>query len=589
MDCHALAVSRRHDLQLSVFAQAQTVSTLLGNGAGRRKAARLLRASGITKVYLDVYRGYFTPEETLRSARDYLRGQGFDVAGGITTVAGPGCGKASTRSPWLCWSAAESQEVICRAAALAGRLFDEIIIDDFLCTACRCSECAAARGQRDWGEFYRGQLAELAQRLIIAPAKRANPKVEVIIKYPQWYDRFHSFGYDVLKHPRRFDRVAAGTETRDPEVEWVQPTQGYVNYRWLHSIAGERMGGAWFDRINTCPETYLQQAYQSVLAGARELILFDYRHEFFAPDAPHMVMLLEHFERLCDLARAVAGRQPVGVHACKPRDSDGGEEAWVFDYLAMFGIPVIPCSRFPHSARSAVLTAHAAHDPGLQEGLRRLLDRGATVLLTAGVLERLHERGLLAAFGYGGEPTARDERWSHFFRVGDRQVRASGYVRLRRALRPQHAETLAAAMVGDCAAPMLTRRDDGEAARLALVADTMRYEPDSTRVTTGEPVSLIDLPDAVVNALRAPLLAPLGITLEMPPRVSFHPFAGGPLVFENFGRRPARLRLALAARQWGRVTALTNIFTRGRLRPDASGVFEFTLAPQEVAGLRLIA
>jgi hypothetical protein len=585
---HDLAVSRLADLRLSVFVPAQAVSRLLGDAAGRRKAASLLRAAGVTKVYLDVFRGYFPDEGTLQTARDMLRDLGYAVAGGITTVAGKGCGKPSSRGAhWLCWSAPESQEVIARAATLAGRLFDQVIVDDFLCTMCRCERCEGERGDREWGRFYREQMVDLARRLIIEPAKKANPRATVIIKYPQWYDRFHRFGYDVREQPRQFDLTWAGTETRDPEVEYVQPYQAYFNHRWLRALAGERMGGAWFDRINTSPEVFVQQAYQSVLAGAKELILFDYRHEFFAPGAPHMAALLEHFERLCDLARAVSRRSPIGVHAYKPPDSDGDDEAYVFDYLGMFGVPLVPCSEFPAATCAAFLPRHAAHDPQLRARLRDLLKQGAAVLATGGLLERLADAQLLAAFGYGKHPTCECDRWAFRFRVGAAPHSGPGFVHFTRALNPSKAEVLASAVTADEVFPVLTACDEGGASRLAVSAHTMRYAPDSDRVTVGEPVPLIHLADEVVQALRARLLKPLGIELDMPSLIGFYPFEGGPLVFQSFGRRAAEVTLALAQRRWGKVSALTNIFTRRRLRPDASGAYKFTLAPQEVAPLRI--
>ena len=584
-----LARSRRPSLRFSVFVPAQAVSRLLGDRAGRRKAAALLKASGVTKVYLDVFRGYFPPEDVLRATRDHFLSDGFEVAGGITTVAGPGCGKPSSRGLyWLCWSAAKSQEIIQRASVLAGRLFDTIIVDDFLCTMCRCEECEAERRGRDWPRFYREQMVDLARRLIIDPAKETNPNATIVIKYPQWYDRFHVFGYDVRQQPKQFDLTWAGTETRDPEVEYVQPYQAYFNHRWLRSLAGERMGGAWFDRINTSPDVFVQQAYQSVLAGAPEIVLFDYRHEFFEPSAPHMAALDAHFDRLSRLARDLAGRDPIGVHAYKPPDSDGEDEVYIFDYLGMFGIPLVPCSEFPGDAKTAFIPRHAASDPKLAPQLKRLLGRGATVLITSGLLDQLDD-DLRAAFGYGGRPTAKRDDWTFRFRLGEREVHGPGFVHLTRRLNPAAADTLASAVVADDAFPILTEKAGVRGAKLmALSAHTMRYAADSARVTVGEPVLLVHLPDEVVQALRARLLKPLGIHLEMPSLIGFYPFAGGPLVFESFSGREARITLSLASRQWGHIAALSSCFDRCRVRPDDTGVFRFVLVPQEVAAFRLV-
>ena len=56
----------------------------------------------------------------------------------------------------------------------------------------------------DTWEDYRCELmAGLSQQRLLAAAKRVNPKARLIIKYPQWYDRFHERGYDVLRRDGR--------------------------------------------------------------------------------------------------------------------------------------------------------------------------------------------------------------------------------------------------------------------------------------------------------------------------------------------------------------------------------------------------
>ena len=40
--------------------------------------------------------------------------------------------------------------------------------------------------------------------------------VRLIIKFPQWYDRFHLFGYDPPRMAEAFDKVWVGTEVRNP-------------------------------------------------------------------------------------------------------------------------------------------------------------------------------------------------------------------------------------------------------------------------------------------------------------------------------------------------------------------------------------
>ena len=106
-----------------------------------------------------------------------------------------------------------------------------------------------------------------------------NPKARLIIKYPQWYDTFHERGYDVARETADFDRIWVGTETRDyADPKWGGTVQyeAYFIMRWMGGIGGKKCGGGWFDWLGTTERTYVEQARQTVLAGARESLLFCY-------------------------------------------------------------------------------------------------------------------------------------------------------------------------------------------------------------------------------------------------------------------------------------------------------------------------
>jgi hypothetical protein len=73
------------------------------------------------------------------------------------------------------------------------------------------------------------------------------------------------------------------------------------------------MGGAWFDHIDCDQQDFIDQAYQSVLAGARSyhcLII-----SILWKDIPGQHLLRMEFENLANLARQVAA-SPVKGSAC---------------------------------------------------------------------------------------------------------------------------------------------------------------------------------------------------------------------------------------------------------------------------------
>jgi hypothetical protein len=167
------------------------------------------------------------------------------------------------------------------------------MIDDFWFTECTCSACDAARPARavklggrtypvsgDTWEDYRCELmVQLSRDYVRRVAKRVNPKARLIIKYPQRYDRFHERRYEILRQTRDFDRTWVGTETwdyRDPRWGGTVQYEAYFIMRRLGNLGGAKCGGGWFDPDGTTERTYVEQACQTVLGGARESLLFCY-------------------------------------------------------------------------------------------------------------------------------------------------------------------------------------------------------------------------------------------------------------------------------------------------------------------------
>jgi hypothetical protein len=210
------------------------------------------------------------------------------------------------------------------------------------------------------------------------------------MKFPQWYDRFHLFGYDPARMSAFFDRVWVGTEVRNPKTQrmgFVQPTQGYMNYRWLTDVIGGKVEAAWFDHIECTAQNFVDQAWQSVLAGARELVLFNLID--VVDGHPGHALLRKALPDMQAAARRVQGKPIQGVAFYKPPDSDPGDNRYLMDYLGMLGIPVVPVSTYPSQSRAVILGVQAEHDPGLLEKVRAHLKTGARIAMTASLMERV--------------------------------------------------------------------------------------------------------------------------------------------------------------------------------------------------------
>jgi hypothetical protein len=540
---------------------------------------------GITKAYVEVYRsGFLVEEKLLTEVRDDLADASFQVSGGIATTHGDGFTEKSTGGSHLvCYSSPRSRENLEKAVRVAARVFDEVIVDDFLCTGCRCSRCREAKGDRDWAALYRDLLVDFARSGIIEPAKDENPSARMIIKYPQWYDRFHVFGYDVLAQSEAFDAVWVGTEIRDPRVDYVHQYQPFANYTYLHSVGGSKVEGAWFDFLWCYPEIYMEQAYQSLLAGAPELVLFSFGHNTYDRTNPNAVAFVERRDLLEKICAEMRGKKNVAIEAYKPPGGHPENESYLFDYLGVLGLPVVVSCVRPETP-SVVLPVHSLKDPGVDEYLLEM-GPGRTVLATSGLIEGLgRNEEVMKLFGLAQDPVRRRDIFTYRFRVDGETQLAEERVLMRSHLKPRGARIVAEA-VGGRNYPILTVNEVEGTTYMAACLDTFRYLPHGeTKLTVAEPVSLVHLPQAYLDSLRRPLLSRLGLRFQAPANVGLYLYSLQnsedltTLAIENFRDQGIEVRV-------GGPSQLKLLAGKADVIPDGDN-FKIDLPRREIALLR---
>jgi len=389
----------------STLFPAQDVRDRLSSETGLNAAIEWCKETGVTKVYVESFRdGYQAEREALKNAKQKLAAAGLIVSGCVTTTR---VGKLS--NGWkdiACYTDKQTQEKLQAIFEYAAGLFDEIMIDDFWFTDCSCAECGAARrartvtiGERtfpvngDSWEDYRCELmVRLSQERLLGPAKRVNPRARLIIKYPQWYDDFHVRGYEVIRETAAFDQIWVGTETRNyQDRRWGGTPQYEGNFimRWLGGIGGPKCGGGWFDPYGTTEATYLEQARQTILGGARESMLFCYGSLLRDTGPKNIEALRANMPELLEVAKQLRRRRIVGLAAYKPPNSHPEKESRVFDFVGMTGLPLVPCHEFPSSAPAGFFSIHALKDAELVPKLSAFIKAGKPTLLTDGLAEAL--------------------------------------------------------------------------------------------------------------------------------------------------------------------------------------------------------
>lgn len=414
--------NRYQNFDVAIYCRAQEVAKMEDLAWLRQSFEVISSGVKVSKVYLETHRDWFVADEkAVLGAKRFFEERGIQTAGGITiTVNEP------NRFQTYCYTNPEHREKLKGLAAYTARMFDELILDDFFFTNCKCESCIQAKGSRSWTRFRLDLMTEAATELIIKPAKAANPKVKVVIKYPNWYEHFQGLGFDLERGPALFDGIYTGTETRDAVVgnQHLQPYHGYSIMRYFENIKPGGNGGGWVDPFaSLTPDRYAEQLWMTLFSKTREITLFDFRSvisPFMEPQRGGWQGQGTSFDYDSALAPAkqpdgslrkeaifplTAGAafesvdcflgelgQPVGVPVYKPYHSHG--EDFLPSYLGMLGIPVDVRPDFPVDAPVVILTEASKFDQGIVEKIEHHVRKGNAVVITSGLLRALQDRGI---------------------------------------------------------------------------------------------------------------------------------------------------------------------------------------------------
>ena len=345
----------------------------------------------LDKVYIENHRGLVDiPVEKLRRVKALFEKNGIEASGGITSTVLVNGERKPSYYDTFCYTDPAHRERYVQIVRDIASVFDEIILDDFFFTSCTCDLCIEAKGNQSWME-YRLKLMEDFARVIVDEAKRVNPKVNFIIKYPNWYESFQEAGYNPGKQKDIFDMIYTGTETRDPQYS-AQHLQRYLSYsiiRLMENTAPGRNGGGWIDPYGSTSNLnfFLQQANMTMLAKAKELMLFNFSvlaDSVFVPPLGHELSRMDKMlSRLGD---------PIGVSAWEPFDGDGEDQ--LYNYLGMGGIAVEPSPYFDENAEVVLFTQSTAYDETAMEKLEAHLRKGKNAVVTTGFLRECYDKGM---------------------------------------------------------------------------------------------------------------------------------------------------------------------------------------------------
>ncbi len=376
----------------------------------------------VDKIYLETHRDLLiVPEETIEQAKRFFKEKGVEVGGGITYTI-----DESNSFETFCYSNPEHRKMVQHIAEYTAKHFDDFILDDFFFTSCKSEDEIKAKGNMSWTQYRIKLMTEAGQNLVIKPAKKVNPKVKIIIKYPNWYDHFQGLGFDLQHGPQIFDAVWTGTETRDPAG--AQHLQNYLSYNIIRYFENLREGhnlGGWVDAggIEMGMDRYVEQLWLTMFAKAPEINMFAYHQLIGIPINPavHRTKWQGqgtsfNFDEMMKpvnlngkgmttpttMARAAGYAfeqidkfvsmlgKPIGIKSYKPFHSLGDD--FLQNYLGMIGLPMDMVPYFPTDQKMVLLTEQAAADPNIMTPIKKQLMAGKDVIITSSLLSAIPDK-----------------------------------------------------------------------------------------------------------------------------------------------------------------------------------------------------
>jgi len=524
----------------------------------------------VDKVYIEVQRDrrLLTVEQTERAKKFFLH-HGVQVAGGMALSNDSIGGQFQS----FCYTDPQDRAFIKHAAEFAARHFDEVIQDDFFFITTKTDSDIAAKGNKSWSQFRMELTTDAAKSLLVEPARTVNPKVKMIVKYPNWYDHFQGAGFDLEHGPKLFDGIYTGTETRDPVLtdQHLQPYESYQIISYFEHIAPGRNGGGWVDTYSLRNvDRYAEQIWDTMFAKAREITCFEWSgltQPFETGDRAAWETLPTSFNlsemtngipaptwaRVAGYSLAQADRlvgqlgNPVGVASYKPFHSTG--EDFLHNYFGMIGIPIDLHPYFPTNANLVLLTESARFDPEIVAKIKGQLCAGKAVVITSGLLHALQGKGI--------EDIA-EVRWS------DRKFCARHYAGGYGA---GNFSTLDGETNADVLFPeidfftndswsLVRAEANGNGFPLLLLN---RYSKGVLYVWTipDNFTDLYALPPTVTAAIKNYVLRGFPVRVDGPAQVALFAYANGALIVQNFSAAAADVKISTL----GNSTRLKNLVT----------------------------
>ncbi len=533
------------NFRAAIYIPVSATKKLADPAEFEREFVRVSSQLKFDKVYIEAYRDrQFATDAQLETVKREFQVKGILTSGGITLAAGGSGGQFGTFDYENPADRAECE----RAVRLIARHFDEVILDDFFFYTSKSDADIAAKGARSWTQYRLAKMNEAARDLVLGPAKQENPRVRLIVKYPNWYEHFHGLGYDLADEAHAFDAIYTGTETRDPVItdQLLQQYESYEIYRYLSNVRPDANLGAWVDTYSIRSiDRYAEQLWDGLFAKAPEQMLFEWgamanpsaatpgtrpwakqATSFRWPVAGGNGWASAANEALHTVDSVLGDLgNPVGIASYRPPHATG--EDFLHNYIGNLGVPIELYPAYPAQAHTILLTQAAAADPDIIAKIQASLKSGANVIATSGFLEATQDRGFgqLAEWHTTGHTIAIDQYFVGFGAGNGAELKEPG--KARSILFPE---------------VRFYTNDSwgiirGVAAAKGFPIVLMNHYSKGTLYLWTMPENfgdLYNLPQPMITRLKQFLFADAPVQIDAPDHVALFTYDNGAFVVENF-------------------------------------------------------